>query len=149
MAGTEAAVAADVQVAPVGVPQSQHDTSVRAFLKVTSVRQAVLLFLGSLLYDIGSIACVPCLSPVPRRTPAADSAVRSPCNPVPRYLIELFAGAVCFIIASASFVFSVALDLKHMEEQNEEVCVLRRELEPSGSRSLVRLSAASLTWRPC
>ena len=84
MAGTEAAVAADVQVAPVGVPQPQHDTSVRAFLKVTSVRQAVLLFLGSLFYDIGSIACVPCLSRFPRRTPAADSAVRSPCNPGPQ-----------------------------------------------------------------
>lgn len=36
------------------------------------------------------------------------------------YLIELFAGAMCFIIASTSFVFSVALDLKQMEEQHEE-----------------------------
>ena len=45
---------------------------------------------------------------------------------VPRYLIELFAGAVCFIIASASFVFSVALDVKQMEEQNEEVRAQRR-----------------------
>jgi hypothetical protein len=57
MAGMEAAVAADVP--PVRLSQRHHDTSLRAFLRVTTVRQAVLLFLGSLLYDIGSIACVP------------------------------------------------------------------------------------------
>ena len=82
MTGTEAAAAADVP--PVRMSQRHHDTSLRAFLRVTTVRQAVLLFVGSLFYDIGSIACVPCLSRFPRRTPAADSAVRSPCNPGPQ-----------------------------------------------------------------
>ena len=57
MTGTEAAMAADAP--PVRLSQLYHDTSLRAFLRVTTVRQAVLLFLGSLLYDIGSIACVP------------------------------------------------------------------------------------------
>ena len=56
----------------------------------------------------------------------------SPGPPHHRYLIELFAGAVCFIIASASFVFSVALDLKQMDEQHEEVRAQRHLWEPGG-----------------
>ena len=58
MTGVEDAVAVDVP--PVRLSQRHHDTSLRAFLRVTTVRQAVLLFVGSLFYDIGSIACVPC-----------------------------------------------------------------------------------------
>ena len=66
----------------------------------------------------------------PYRTPAATDA--RILTAVPRYLIELFAGAVCFIIASASFVFSVALDVKQMEEQNQEVRAPQRRWEPLG-----------------
>lgn len=66
----EAAAAADVP--PVRLSQPQNDTSVRAFLRVTTVRQALLLFLGSLFYDIGSIACVPCGEAPPSQQARSD-----------------------------------------------------------------------------
>ena len=71
-----------------------------------------------------SRACPVGGAPSPQRPAATDSPHLPHWSP--SYLIELFAGAVCFIIASASFVFSVALDVKQMEEQNEEVRAQRR-----------------------
>ncbi len=94
---------------------------IRSFLRVTAVQQTALLFVGSLAYDAGSLACVPgwlWLARLLTMTPRMPTPVEL------SYLSDLLVAAIFFLFASSLFVMGLGLDVRQIKEQHAKARAL-------------------------
>jgi hypothetical protein len=100
------------------------DTKWQAFTRITAVQQALVLFVGSVAYDAGSVAYVGPVSGASRGTPQQRPLTRfASCLCFPSYLVDLLTASVFFLLASALFVIGLGLDLREMKQTRAQVCV--------------------------
>jgi len=98
-------------------------TKWQAFTRITAVQQALVLFVGSVAYDAGSVAYVGPVSGASKDAPQSRPlTLFSSCLP-PSYLVDLLTASVFFLLASALFVIGLGLDLREMKETRAQVCV--------------------------